>query len=171
MTPQYEPGHYAEHDPTFLADLEKSKEAVERTAVWLRSFGYTVNVQPVRARPDEKQMAAYSDHGDLAVVHRVEVKRLSTPFTSAEDFPFPNVIVDTAHTWEKARPKPLTYYLWNPDMTCVIIIGAHTRPQWLEKELWDGGKKRQRRFLLCPKALARFVKVRHESEAGPATLS
>lgn len=170
MTPQYDPSHYAENDPTFLQDLERSKEAVERTAVWLRSFGYTVNVQPVRVRPDESQMAAYSDNGDLAVVHRVEVKRLSTAFTSAEDFPYPFVIVDTAHAWDKARPKPLTYFIWNTAMTSVIIIDSHTRPQWQEKELLDAGKKRMRRFYLCPKALARFVKVRHESETGPAAL-
>ena len=143
---------YEVDDPGFVDDLKESKSHVHKVAEWLRGRGHVVHEKEIRIRPDVEQMRAYADDGDLEIEDRgrVEVKQRKIQFSSKDTFPYNTIIVDVAHTWEKANPKPIAYILTNKDTTACLIVNASTSEHWLEVKKWDRFKKRERRFLECP---------------------
>jgi hypothetical protein len=145
-------------DPGFVSDLVRSGIAVQRAAQWLSSCGYPVVVRPTFIRPDQSQMNDFSDDGDLEIMQRIEVKRrggVAANFTGPHDFPFSTVIVDVCHAYDKARPKPYAYIIFNEPMTCAIVIACKaTRAAWVRAERADKG--RVRAFYECPLDLVRF---------------
>jgi len=151
--------HYDRDDPGFVGDLRASQKHVQIIAEWLRAKGLTVDILPTRIRPDVHQMSDYADDGDILVSkdggqkYRVEVKQRKLRFTSIDDFPYSSIIVDVAHTWDRADPKPAAYILTNIDITAAIVIKAKTSDQWVRTQKWDRFKKRNRTFLECPVSL------------------
>ena len=98
---------YEANDASFVADLIESQRAVWYAAKLLNEMGYNVTIRPQNIRPSVEQMSEYADDGDLEIIQRIEVKRRKRPhFTGKDDFPFPTMIVDVAHTWDRANPKP-----------------------------------------------------------------
>jgi len=105
-------------------------------------------------------MNEYSDDGDLGLVQRVEVKRRQTlTFTSKEDFPFDTLIVDACHCYDKARPKPVFYIIFNYEMTAAFIVEGDTYPYWKKVERFDTQKNRKRLFYECPLDKVRVEKI------------
>ena len=143
-------------DPTFVADLRESRNAVHRASEWLASLGYPTMVMPSACRPDPSQMSDFSDDGDLQVVMRVEVKRRNINFT-AGNFPYPTIIVDVAHTWDNASPKPLSYIIFNQDMTSACVVPGHTSTHWVKTKKHDTHKNRERVFYECPTEHAKWI--------------
>ena len=114
---------YEDSDPSFIADLRKSKESVAVAAKWLSEKGYPVIVRPTFERPSVEQMDEYADDGDIEIVQRIEVKRRQQlTFTSREDFPYETVIVDACHCYDRARPKPYAYIIFNREMTAAFVM-------------------------------------------------
>jgi hypothetical protein len=119
-----------------------------------------VTIRSLQVRPSVDEMAKYADVGDLEIVQRVEVKRrLDIDFDDRESFPFPTVIVDVAHTWDKARPKPFAYLIFNASMTCCCIVMGTTSLHWQRVEKSDRAKKRTRTFYECPVQYCHFVRT------------
>lgn len=143
---------YDETDPSFIADLRKSKEAVAVATKWLSDQGYPVIVRPTFERPNVEQMSEYSDDGDIEILQRVEVKRRqSLTFTSKDDFPFETLIVDVCHCYDKAHPKPYAYIIFNREMTRAFIVNVReTRSLWKRVKKKDRFKGRMREFYECP---------------------
>lgn len=147
-------------DPTFVEDLARSREAVEVAARWLGSLGLPVIVHPTFVRPSADRMAEYADGGDLGIVQRVEVKRRSLAFTSADDYPFDTVFVDARHCFDRARPKPYAYLILNRDMSCAIRVDVRaTIGSWQVVEGLDRSKGRDRAWYACPKSLVQFFGI------------
>ena len=148
-------------DPTFVEDLKQSADAVRRAAQWLSEKGYPVIIRPTFIRPTADKMAEFSDNGDLEIKQRVEVKRrLTTDFTSRNDFPFQTVIVDVCHAYDNARPKPYCYIIFNRLMTCSIVVDCKaTKASWERTEKNDAGKGRMRAFYECPIGLVSFERI------------
>jgi hypothetical protein len=158
---------YERDDPTFLADLRASRDAVEIAAQWLASRGYPVIVRPTFERPSVERMADYADGGDLEIVQRVEVKRrIGLTFTSRDDFPHDTVIVDACHCYDRAVPKPYAYLILNRDMTCALCVNVRdTVSSWHRTERLDRHKNRIREFYECPVALVSCAQIRQEVSA------
>ena len=156
---------YDRDDPNFVRDLQASQKHVQIVAAWLISKGLTVDVLPIKIRPDVNQMNEYADDGDILVSkyngkkHRVEVKQRKLKFTSIHDFPYPSIIIDVAHTWDRADPKPAAYILTNIDTTVAIVIKSKTSNKWIRKQKWDRFKKRNRIFLECPVSFGEFHRI------------
>jgi hypothetical protein len=158
MTYSYD--HYEQDDGSFVSDLVESQASVWIVARWLSSLGYPVTVNPLRVRPDVSQMAAYADKGDIEIAQRVEVKRRpNILFTCAADFPYPTVIVDVCHTWDRARPKPFAYVILNSDATCAIIVKGESSDSWVKSSKYDRAKNRTRQFYECPIELCKFIRL------------
>ena len=151
---------YDEHDPTFIEDLRKSKEAVAVAAKWLSGLGYPVVVRPVFERGSATEMKEFSDDGDLEIMQRVEVKRRHClTFTSKSDFPYQTVIVDACHCYDKAKPKPYAYLILNRDMTSAFVVNVRDPfTSWTRVEKRDRFKGRLRSFYECPVDLVSFVR-------------
>ena len=148
---------YEQNDPTFVADLLESNEHVWRVARWLSDLGYNVTVKPLSIRPDVSQMGQYSDNGDLEITQRIEVKRRpGIDFSSPDDFPYPTVIVDVAHAWDKARPKPYGYVILNASATACLVVKGDTAHLWQKLRKWDRAKQRERTFYECPVEICDF---------------
>jgi hypothetical protein len=149
---------YEIDDPTFAQDLEKSAVTVSIAARWLESKGYRVTIKPTLLRPDVHQMSRYSDNGDLEIIQRVEVKhRPNINFYDLGSFPYETAIVDVCHTWDKARPKPYAYLIFNADRTGFLIITRHSFKYWRKVEKFDRKKNRSRQFYVCPIEHCQFV--------------
>ena len=151
---------YEKNDPGFVQDLIDSQESVLLAAKWLLNRGFRVTVNPTKIRPSVDKMSEYSDGGDLEISERVEVKARSISFTCKEDFPFPTIIVDVAHAWDKASPKPALYLLFNKDKTHIAIVKRSTSSKWVKSEKADKLKGRSRSFYECPISLVEFCSVR-----------
>jgi len=97
-------------------------------------------------------MSEFSDDGDLEILQRIEVKRrMSLTFSSAKDFPYPTLIVDACHCFDKARPKPYAYVILNREMNAAFIVDVKaTRPHWVKTTKQDRFKGRERSFYECP---------------------
>lgn len=69
------------------------------------------------------------------------------------------LIVDVCHAWDKARPKPEGYLIFNQDCSHVLLVHADTAGKWLRKERFDKAKKRTRAFYECPVSLCKFYSI------------
>ncbi len=142
-----------EIDPTFEADLKGSKKYVRIAAEWFAAKGFPVIVEPTFVRPDSSERSEYADHGDLRIIQRVEVKhREKLTFTCAGDFPYPTIIVDVAHAWDNAHPKPYVYMILNRDATHMALVYGRHFKQWTKEMIHS--RNRDREHYLCP---VRFV--------------
>lgn len=150
---------YEQDDPSFIQDLKDSQRAVMVAARWLLDKGYSVTVKPLRIRPTVEQMSEYSDDGDLEINERIEVKGRKIDFTSKEDFPYPSIIVDVAHSWDNAKPKPAMYILFNKSMTHIALVRRGTSSKWSKVTKMDRFKNRERTFYECPIELVEFQKI------------
>jgi hypothetical protein len=159
---------YERDDPDFVRDLMASNPHVEKVAAWLRSKGHEAVVRPIQVRDKVENMSKFADDGDIYIGdRRVEVKRRGLRFTCADDFPYPTVIVDVAHAWDRADPKPEAYILTNEAATHCMIIRDQTSMHWRRVTKMDRFKKRERTFLECPieHALFRTISA-SESPSG-----
>lgn len=129
-------------DLTFTDDLKRSQIAVRRTADYLSALGFPVIVEPTFVRPNSDAAPEYADSGDLRAVITVETKhRPDIEFTCAEDFPYPTVIVDKASTFDRKRPRPFYYFIWNADYSvCIIVDVAKTVKRWRKVERYAHGR-------------------------------
>jgi hypothetical protein len=146
-------------DPTFVSDLRDSQAAVWRVARWLSGRGNNVTVRPVRVRPTTADIQDYGDSGDLEIIQRLEVKQRALAFTSAADYPFSTVIVDVAHTWDRAQPKPVAYVILNNAGTVAAVVHARTFPRWRKVTKHDQAKGRDRTFYECPLSCVKFLAI------------
>lgn len=148
-------------DPSFIEDLRKSQEAVRVATQWLSAKGYPVIVRPTFERPDTDAIAEFSDHGDLEIVQRVEVKRrVGLDFTSKDDFPYSTLIVDACHCFDKAHPKPYAYIIFNKDMSAAFVVNTkETMKEWKTTRRHDAKKARDRSFYECPVSLLSVVQI------------
>jgi len=148
------------NDPYFVDDLKKSDYCTRKIVAWFRKMGHNAVAKKMAIRPTIDEFADYSDQGDIFVGEkRVEAKQRMIDFNSKEEFPYPTIIVDATHCWDKATPKPYAYVLTNKQMTCCLIVRGSTRKDWTERQKWDRFKKRMRSFYECPIILTEFRKL------------
>lgn len=111
-----------------------------------------VRVPPLRIRPAEHLMNKFSDDGDLFFKNlRFEVKQRRLEFTSIDDFPYDDIIVDVAHAWAKAQQKPYAYIIYSRNLSVKFVILGKTSSQWKIQQKRDRFKNRLRRFAVAPK--------------------
>ena len=157
---------YEVNDPTFINDLKLSDTHVSKVKVWLETFGYYVVKPDIRVRDKVENMSEFSDEGDLFIVegdtrHRIEVKRRLINFSNIHPFPYKTIIVDVAHCWERADPKPLMYILTNKDDTWCYVVTKNTANEWIKTSRWDTKKKRNRNFFECPIHLVKLFSFQY----------
>lgn len=146
-----------ETDPTFLADLKKSDEAVQDALKWLHRQGYKARALPVNENQSIKERISHVDTGDIKIESRIEVKERNLDFRTAKDFPYDTIIVDVCHTWDNSRPKPAAYLIFNKSHDAMFIVYGHTYDKWTKLTKYDTRVKRERCFYECPICYAKFV--------------
>jgi hypothetical protein len=154
--------NYERDDPNFIDDLLASQKAVWIAAQLLVDCGETIMMRPLSIRPDIKDMSKYADQGDIFILREggwraVEVKHRTLEFTGKDDYPFPTVIVNNRHIWDRADPKPFAHIIFNKDLSVLCLVMSETSDQWKLVEKMDYAKNRMRTFYVCPKELCGFA--------------
>lgn len=138
----------------FARALEQSKAAVMTAAGFLSDRGYPVMIPPVWVRPHARDREDYSDHGDLFIQLRVEVKHRRLAFTDRDSYKFDTIIVDRKSSFDRLRPAAYCYFIFNWKRTHFALINVReTYEQW--SVVFINGKE----YYQCPKGLAGFHAV------------
>lgn len=122
-----------DHENTmkFHKHLDASQDAVWTAARWLQSIGKQVVVMPTSKTPTHAEWKQHADSGDLYVQQRIEIKRRGVDFTGPNDWPHGDTFfVCAKHSWDRAKPKPHAYMIFNNAMTHVAIVLGDSRPKW-----------------------------------------
>lgn len=87
----------------------------------------------------------------------IEVKsRQSTcKFTCIDDFPFPDIFVDTEGGWQKKLKKPDYYVIVSQDTGGMLVIPGNTRDQWKTKKIYDKLSGFKTKTMIADKELAK----------------
>ena len=133
----------AKNHDKFLGHLDNSVDTMFICARYLYDKGHTVTVNAMTKSKTYSEWKSHADKGDLEVqVHgkprRIEVKGISTDFEDASDWRFPDFIVCAAHSWDKADPKPLAYFIFNRKRTHVAIVYGKDSSLWTRAAKRDG---------------------------------
>ena len=132
-----------ENHKRFNKHLDESQSAVVFAKKYLESLGYEV-----RDKPETKKTLSYGermkyvDDGDLYYYkdrdwRRVEVKRVSTDFESAEDWPYRMFSVMAKHAWDKADPKPDIILTFSKSMRHVASVKGDSQDDWFPVSFKD----------------------------------
>lgn len=161
-TDKYEATH-----PAFLRSLKKSQDAVWQVARYLNDKGYPVRLPKVELSPTRSESEEYSDHGDIEMGVRIEVKHLSCHFTCAKDWPFPEscgFMVCSTSSYDKADPKPWRYYYLNKARTHAAVLLPKDTFQFWRRE-WrvvrNHGPEPQQLYI-CDKEVPTFFRFPEE---------
>lgn len=145
----------------FLGNLHASRKAVDFLANWLRDRGQLVERGLI---PEDAQThGAWRQHvdgGDLFVRHRLEVKWRGFTFSSAEDWPYPHMLVCAKHSWDKANPKPYAYWHLSKDYVTAGIVFGSTSKHWTVEVIADSRYDGlEQDTYVCPLHLVRFIRL------------
>lgn len=134
-------------DNSFDTQLHLSKRAVWHMAQWLCE----VKKQDIIMFPTPGDQ---SDGGDiLANDQRVEVKAITRDFFRPEEWPFPEIFICRADTYDAADPKPVAFFTCNPALTFAAMIKTHeSRDYWKKKTVLDDrpGRGYEYEVYTCP---------------------
>ena len=136
----------------FRGLLATSHTVAHVVAKSLALEGHHVRVLPYTVTPNEAERHKHTDHGDLEIRMRVEVKhRPDIDFKTRDEFPWPSVIVDEAYKIDDPPPLPLYgYVIVNASMTAYLWIQAWTRLAWFKEQEFDRRDNQTHTFYKCP---------------------
>lgn len=147
-------------DAQFVDSLMQSASCVSAVAAWMLRNNCDVLIRPTVVRPDFDSRNEYADGGDIEIRQRVEVKQRSIDFTSADDYPYPTVIVDEKYKVDRiARGKLWGYLIVNKSGTHVCCIKPDSKSAWVVESKYDKKDGQQREFYVCPKRLCLFCEL------------
>jgi hypothetical protein len=95
---------------------------------------------------------------------RIEVKHLSCNFTSEADWPFPDFMVCSAHSYDAADPKPWRYFYLNKNKTHAgVLRPANTHQFWRRerRQVSNHGSEPQELYV-CDPQLVSFINLLEE---------
>lgn len=142
---------------TFLNNLRKSEASVLMVAHWIATSGGRVVYHPPTEAPTHEAWKTHADQGDLTLSLRLEVKKISRPFTGPHDWPFKDFIVCAKHSWDQAFPKPFGFFYLNPGETHAAFVSGFSWPAWRVENRPDRRYSGYRQdFYIAEKALPVF---------------
>ena len=110
----------------------------------------------VDARRDKGHFAKHDkDIVVNGVVLEVKSRRDTCVFTGPEDFPFPDIFIDTEGGWEAKVKKPKYYVVISQNTGGALVIPGDTREEWTVRKVWDKDCGFATRTLVAPAILAK----------------
>ena len=153
-------------DPHFNEKLEQSCDAVCKVGLMLLKQGKSLQLNAPRYQKPSQDLSdvLVPDDGDIWIVSdwpikRVEVKHQQNPksiWTSAEDYPWDNLIIYSKPAWDRMVPKAEAIYILNKPMTHAAVVAGDTWQDWQSGE-YPGGIGSPMKYTIPAKA-ASFMK-------------
>lgn len=105
-----------------------------------------------------RDITHFSKHDkDITVndyVLEVKSRRSTCVFETVDDFPFPDIFLDTEGGWESKKEKPDYYVVVSQDTGGAIVVPGSTRDQWDCRKVYDRACGFATKTLVAPKELA-----------------
>ena len=125
----------------FLLTLDESDRAVFIVTRYLRLRGFSTLLPPITRAKSHAEWRDYTDDGDFflsgvfegeeIVDKRCEVKHLSTTFNgTGKNWPWPNFMVCSQHSYDNAKNKPWVYFIVSKDYAAMGRVFSDTRDKW-----------------------------------------
>lgn len=154
-------------DGRLAPDLIRSYRSVYALANYLDYNGVGVRVPALNSLEEAVSPdLVWSDGGNDLMAYfdgewrKIESKhRLKMTFTTVDEFPFPDIMVDVAHKIEEFGPA-FRYAFTNRDLTHGLALDGHTHDQWTKRVGYDGRLDRQRKYYYADKDLLRCRDIR-----------
>jgi len=147
-------------DEEFISALKKSDESVKRVAEWLARLQCEVMIRPTVIRPETKDRFDYIDDGDIEIRQRVEVKNRSFSFTSANDYPFETVIIDSKRNIDRIPRRQLWgHIILDEKLTHAAVVKTETRKHWDLLEVYNNKDRSNCVMWVIPKEFCFFTAI------------
>jgi len=120
-----------------LADGKKHEQAVAEA---LREYGLDPVIPDEDGTAYETKEEFLENDVDIYVgdfVIEVKSRSDTCQFTSPDDFPFPDVFVDTKQGWESKKNKPDFYVIRSQSTGGMLVIPGDTSEQWDCRKVFD----------------------------------
>ena len=146
-----------EPDSLFIEELKKGHGWQLWVGQLLLKEGFIVEVPTLKVRPDQAEIDAYTDSGDIIVYvngrkNRFECKSRKLAFNSIEDYPHPSAIVDRVNTWKRKQDrKPHAVILVSQITGKCIVVPVSTEENWTIEVKHDGVRDCDREYFLVEK--------------------
>lgn len=152
------------HHQQFVGVLNESDEAVVFFAKYLKWRHPDWNI----LLPLDLYEEGYSDNGDIFIqegerpLQVLEVKQLSKKITTAEDFPYDTIIVNSYPGIHSKKKEPDAHILLSSDRAAYIMINSVTSIHWELKRKYDSRKEKYLLFYECPVQYAHFYEIQYD---------
>ena len=144
---------WIDDESIFRGRLEKGERQTKLVAERLRRDGLEVEEPEKSFRREYKDRHNYRDEVDLVVNGcRVEVKsRPKLEWTTLDDFPYPDIIVDTVRKWDGHKTLPVATINVCPTTGAIIVVPGKTKGEWREGRRLDSGSGHEDDFYFAPR--------------------
>jgi hypothetical protein len=113
-------------------DFETQKKLSHRSVWHVARWLCEVQGQDILMFPPPKDDP---DRGDIyANDLRVEVKAITRDFFRPEEWPFPEIFICRADTYDAADPKPVAFFTCNPALTFAAMVKTQESREWWSKK-------------------------------------
>jgi len=154
----------------FVKRLEQSRPAMFRVAEWFHEKDYYIAIPPIKIAGPNDDPKYFFDGGDLFVTKegeprkRVEVKGLSTKFTSAEDWPHKDPFVSNKNAVDRADGDVSAYICLSSTKNHIMIIPYSTREHWYVVKRTPKTTRKEEDFYCCPLQHVTFKDITRKKE-------
>ena len=140
----------------FVNQLKKGYDYQLKVKEILEQKGLTVFIDELRIRPKGGKRKDYTDRGDLFLkkgndVISLEVKSSSREYTSMNDYPYNDVIVDMVDNWNNKKHFPSAIINISQKTLCTFVIPVTSEKHWFKKTIKDSIKGYTKDFYFIDK--------------------
>lgn len=142
------------NEEAFQKRLKEGRRFEAKVAKFLRKNGIKCSCPTVRKDHTKREIDILLEDGRVI---EVKSRKSTCKFTSIDDWPFPDVFVDTEQGWERKEIKPVAYIIISQDTGSMLWIDGSTRDQWITKKVFDRYLGYDSYTLCSPKELLRRI--------------
>lgn len=121
-------------DAVFKRRLEECRCYEQMVCDFLRDNGIGCCSPETKENHTQLDIDVLLDDGRVI---EVKSRKSTCVFTCPQDFPFPDIFVDTRQGWEEKKIKPFAYVFVSQDTGAMVWIPGDTRDQWVERKVMD----------------------------------
>ena len=146
-----------DHDK-FMENLQRSRKAFNEFAKLQTAKGLTIFTPPISDAANRESRYQHRDSGDGLIHLWIEFKEGTRSFTSKEEYPHTEVIVDECYKLDDKPHPAAMYIITSKDGSHCAVVYGWTRYAWTKKTFYDKSRDRDCEFYMVPKHLVRFCK-------------
>jgi hypothetical protein len=144
---------WKDNDTLFFKELREGYEWQKIAGIYFHENGLEVQMPKLTFRGSFEKAGDYIDSKDLLVNgHYIEIKSRRESFTSAKDFPYSTIFVDTVAGYDAKINKPLAYVMISRETKAMLCLPSYNKPDyWTQETRFDRVRKINETFYMAPK--------------------